>query len=440
MRQNVLLLQGPVGPFFRRLAGDLEQNGFRVFKINFNGGDRIFFRGDNAHDFTGVEEEWEDYLTAFIRRHEIGRIYLFGDCRYYHKVARKVADEMDVRTFVFEEGYIRPNFVTLEEKGVNGNSAMIGREIDYSAVQHATGSALKYPDRVFRNMVLFAMTYYIACALLWGRFPYYAHHRPLNPLSEGGKWILAFVRKIRYRVSQRHLLKFFTERHNKHYFLCPLQVHCDMQISAHSPYTSVEHFIGEVVDSFARHADARDLLIFKHHPMDRGYTDYTTLITKLAHEYDLEGRLYYIHDLELPALLHGARGSVLINSTVGMSSLLHGTPVKTMGTAIYDREGLSAQVPLDAFWQNPGTADKQAYAAFRDYLIYKNQINGSFYRKLKGSPYTSGLEWQREMLLDHSYLPDRVDSARPPALQVVGGRDLPRTAAANSGNAGKLAS
>jgi len=44
MRRNVLLLQGPIGPFFSRFGDDLAARGFAVTKINFNGGDRFFYR------------------------------------------------------------------------------------------------------------------------------------------------------------------------------------------------------------------------------------------------------------------------------------------------------------------------------------------------------------------------------------------------------------
>src|SRR5256885_12968535 len=44
--KRVLLLQGPVGPFFRRLATLLRAAGAEVHKVNFNGGDCLFFPTD----------------------------------------------------------------------------------------------------------------------------------------------------------------------------------------------------------------------------------------------------------------------------------------------------------------------------------------------------------------------------------------------------------
>ena len=40
--KRVLLLQGPVGPFFALLAQDLREAGAEVFKVNFNAGDCLF--------------------------------------------------------------------------------------------------------------------------------------------------------------------------------------------------------------------------------------------------------------------------------------------------------------------------------------------------------------------------------------------------------------
>ena len=99
MRRNVLMLQGPVGPFFSRFSRDLETRGFNVFKINFNGGDGFFYRRKRTISYTGKLKDWEFYLERLIRNREIGRIYLFGDCRSYHRIARDVAERLGVRVF-----------------------------------------------------------------------------------------------------------------------------------------------------------------------------------------------------------------------------------------------------------------------------------------------------------------------------------------------------
>jgi capsular polysaccharide export protein len=70
---------------------------------------------------------------------------------------------------------------------------------------------------------------------------------------------------------------------------------------------------------------------------------------------------------------------VLINSTVGLSALLHNIPTKTLGRAMYDMPGLTCQKPLEQFWHVPTPVDRELYDRYRNYLIEKSQLNGSFY-------------------------------------------------------------
>ncbi|MEJ2456977.1 MAG: capsular biosynthesis protein, partial [Novosphingobium sp.] len=57
-KRSVLLLQGLMGPLFRRLGQGLIRSGHTVHKINFNGGDRAFWRLPGGIDYRGALEEW----------------------------------------------------------------------------------------------------------------------------------------------------------------------------------------------------------------------------------------------------------------------------------------------------------------------------------------------------------------------------------------------
>ena len=365
MRRDVLMLQGPIGPFFARFASDLEARGFRVTKVNFNGGDRFFWRRPGGIDYTGALEDWAAWLERLLRNRDIGRIYLFGDCRGHHRIAREVARRVGVRVFVFEEGYIRPNFVTLEENGVNGHSSMMERPVPLVADAVELPEEVAQPPHIFQFTAVYSMLYYWASAAASRTFSKYRHHRPSGWISEGARWIRSGFRKWFYAWRERNVTEELLTQFDGNYFLCPLQVHCDMQVVVHSDFNSIEHFIGEVLASFREHAPANKAIVFKHHPLDRGYTDYTTLFANLVAELGLQGRVFYVHDLCLPTLLRNAEGTVLINSTVGLSSLFHGTPVRTLGKAIYDMPGLTAQCSLDEFWSGEEGVDEANFRAFR---------------------------------------------------------------------------
>ena len=423
MRREVLLLQGPVGPFFARFADDLEARGFGVTKVNFNGGDRFFYRRRGAVDYRGTLEGWESWLERLVVNRGIGRVYLFGDCRSYHRIARAVARRRGLRLFVFEEGYIRPNFITLEENGVNGHSSMMERPVPLERAADDLPREIAQPRHVFLVTAVYVTLYYWATAARRRRFAGYRHHRPIGWFAEGARWVLSGIRKWRYAWCERHVAGILETEFAGNYFVCPLQVHCDMQVVVHSDFNSIEHFIGEVLASFREHAPSNKAIVFKHHPLDRAYTDYTTLFDNLVAELGLHGRVFYVHDLCLPSLLRGAQGTVLINSTVGVSSLFHGTPVKTLGKAIYDVPGLTASASLDEFWQVEKRVDENRFQAFRDNLVARNQLNGNFYRRLdrSGDSDGSGVVWSRSIECEHSLDETRMEPSGVPHLTVIEG-------------------
>lgn len=376
---RVLLLQGPMGPFFKRLANWLTARGARCWKINFNGGDWLYFRGPNAVDFRGEIEEWPEFLEDFLLSREIDKVFLFGDCREYHRLAREVCQKTGVRVMVFEEGYIRPDYITLEEGGVNANSSLPRSPEFFRSLP-----GQQEPDRhpagfSFRRMARAAMVYYLASSLLRWRYWNYEHHKSLSPLKKAVIWSLSGIRKVLYQSRDRRLTARLATELSGKYFLAPLQVHNDSQVVCHSDYHHIQEYIHDVLDSFARHAPAHLFLVIKHHPMDRGHNHYGAFIRRQAEHHGIGPRVIYAHELHLPTCLDHALGVVLINSTVGLSALLHNIPTKTLGRAMYDMPGLTCQKPLEQFWHDPTPVDRELYARYRNYLIEESQLNGSFY-------------------------------------------------------------
>ena len=378
--QGVLLLQGPVGPFFSRLAHDLQLAGARVFKINFNAGDRLFYRR-GAFSFKGAMAEWPAWLDALLDRLDIDVILLFGDCRPIHVVAHEIAMRRGLEVGVFEEGYLRPHYMTFERHGVNGHSQVPRQPSFYLAQPEAARPRRRDLGNTYWHMAWWAFLYFSIGSLGKPWFPRYEHHRTLA-LTEAWPWIRSGWRKLQYRALQHGMLERLCTRWDKHFFLVPLQVFNDAQIFVHSSFDSVEAFVEEVLGSFARHAPADTALVIKHHPMSRGYTDYAALIRRLARAHGIAQRCFYIHDQHLPTLLKHARGVVVVNSTTGLQALEHHVPVKTLGEAIYDLPGLCHQGPLDAFWHEaPHSApDRVLLRRFVSFLIARSQLNGSFYK------------------------------------------------------------
>ena len=379
---GVLFLQGPLGPFFARCARHFSAQGVETHKINFNGGDRFYGWADYCADYTGGPVGWRDYLYGYLRRNNIGTVVVYGDCRYYHSEARAVCELLGVAFWAFEEGYLRPDFVTLERGGVN---ALSGVDWSRSAIERYRPHGRKSPFKVgmtFRQRAWFASCYYLVAFLYSFRFPHYRHHRPRAWWQEAACWLRSFYRKGLYRVTERKFTEALVQNHGGEYFLYPLQTADDFQIRTHSDVDSLEASIDDVIASFAGHAAERDILVIKHHPMDRGFSHYGKLIKRTARKYRVSGRVVYCHDLHLPTLLDHAKGLVTINSTVGISALLHRVPTITLGRALYDIPGMTHQGSLGDFWQNPQPVDREVFRAFHTYLYERTQLDGSFFKHM----------------------------------------------------------
>jgi capsular polysaccharide export protein len=414
--KRVLLLQGPVGPFFARLARDLRAVDAQVFKVNFNAGDWFFYRRD-AMNYRGTMEAWPAWFEAQLRRLDIDVVFLFGDCRPVHQAAHRVATALGVEVGVFEEGYVRPDYITLERSGVNGYSRLPRVAQAYNAPLASQPEALPVGNSYW-SMVRCGFCYFTIGSLGRPFFPNYVHHRPLNIL-EAFPWLRSVWRKQWYRRAERGAQEQLTGEFKGRYFLVPLQVFNDAQIRVHAPFAGVEEFIENTIRSFAARAPDDTLLVFKHHPMDRGYRDYGRLIRKLARELQLSHRLQYIHDQHLPTLLDHARGVVVVNSTVGLSALFHSAPTKVCGRALYDMSGLTYQGSLDDFWSDAPRhkPDEALYRRFRSHLVAATQLNGSFYRPLQGLQSATGVVWDAR--LAHREPPKTVPVWRVQPIQTV---------------------
>ncbi|WP_434352643.1 capsular biosynthesis protein [Psychrobacter sp. HD31] len=376
--QHVLLLQGKMGSSFSRFASFLLDQNIAVSKINFNAGDAFFYQHDNAYDYKGAVDEFDGWLAKFVETHDIDAIVCFGDCRPHHLKAAEYCEQSKTSFFVFEEGYLRPDYITFEEHGINGFSRLDVNKIHNLPKAH---DKPLYTNNRFYRLCWAAIIYYIVVRLNKKKYPNYYHYRGLTAIQEAKAWIKAPYRKIRDHARDQRLLEKMIAQHKKAYFVCTLQVHKDTQITHHSDYTDVKDFINEVVSSFASHADASHHLVFKHHPLDRGHRDYRKYIAQLAHQLGVAERVHYGCDMHLPTLIRNSLGMVTVNSTTGLQSIYHKKPIKLMGRAIYNVEKLTDQKPLDEFWINPQQPDNEFYLRFREYLIEENQLNGSFYGK-----------------------------------------------------------
>ncbi len=382
MKRSFLFLQGPCTPFFARLADRLRAEGHAVHRIHFCAGDVAYWGLRPAVFFRAPIERLRDFLDETYRRHGITDQILFGDRRPVHRPAVEHGEFCGVRTHVFEEGYFRPCWVTLEREGVNGHS-LLPRDPDWfrQACKQVGGTEGTVPFRSpFRIRAAHDVAYHLAGVLNPLLFPRYRTHAPVTAPVEYLGYLKRFslLRLVRPREHARVRSLMAS---GKPYFLLPLQLNSDAQIRDHSRFKHMGEVIGYVLESFARHAPGDACLAIKNHPLDMGLMDYRRIVRDCERRFGLTGRTVYLEDGDLTALVRNARGVVTVNSTVGIVALEQGTPTLSLSDPIYNLPGLTFQGVLEDFWQTPVPPDAEFFDCFRRVVMQATQVNGGFYCK-----------------------------------------------------------
>ncbi len=377
--KRYLLLQGPMGPFFSDLARWLESKGREATNVVFNGGDRFYCRERPVLHYSGAPAQFAHWLKEVWHTYPFDTIVCFGDCRPLHQAARRWAHAKGLRFLAFEEGYLRPHFITLEEGGVNAYSSL-PRDPDFYRHLPDMPPRIIHPLKPSTRLRYWHAAWYYLIAWYHRRsYPNYKHHKSFSPWYEMRCWIRAWRRKHWYAFKERHVLTRLQTQLDNRFYLAILQVYNDSQIRHHSPYDDVRDYINDVMYSFSTKAPATKFLVFKHHPMDRGHRLYGPLIKQLSLKYGVQNRVLYVHDLPMPEMFKHAKAVVTINSTAGLSALIHHKSLKVMGNALYDIKGLTYQGHLHQFWTAGFKPDVKLLNQFRGYLLETTQINAVFY-------------------------------------------------------------
>ncbi|ORM66528.1 capsular biosynthesis protein [Pantoea rodasii] len=378
--KKYLLLQGPMGPFFNDVATWLESLEREAVNVIFNGGDRFYCRQRKYLPYLKTPKEFPSWLRDTHKEYDFDTILCFGDCRPMHQAAKRWAQAKGIRFIAFEEGYLRPHFITVEEGGVNAFSSLPRDPEFYRRLPEMPAMQVEKLKPSAAKRIGHATWYYLVGWRYRHEFHQYRHHKSFSPWYEAQCWVRAYWRKQWYGWRQRNVLSHLQNSLDQRYFLAILQVYNDSQIRNHSPYEDVRDYINDVIFSFSKKAPRNEFLVIKHHPMDRGHRLYGPLINKLSKEYGVKNRVIYVHDVPMPELLTHAKAAITINSTAGISALIHNKPLKVMGNALYDMKGLTYQGHLNQFWTADFKPDMKLFKKFKNELLNRTQINTVYYK------------------------------------------------------------
>lgn len=379
--RHFLFLRGPFGRFFSKVAEDVRQRGHRVSKIVFDAGDLSDWGFFAPHlTYREPEDAWPLWIDRYLSEEKVTDLVVFNDCIEIHTAAITAARRRGVRVHVFEEGYFRPRWITLEDDGVNAYSP-VPRDPEYyrtngeALVKASVGDADVGKPTTW--LILIATWHYVCKVFCNWAFP-----RRRNPfvLPVFDQIVGSIIRYFKNRIAKPAVTRAVDEliASPRPFFIALMQRAGDSQLWRHSSYTN-DTFAADVIENFARHAPADARLVFKLHPLDPGMVNYGKMVRTLADRHKVADRVVFLDGGNLNVLSRKARGAITINSTAGLATIGFDCPTKVLGRAVYDIAGLTDRQPLSRFWRAPQRPDHELFLKFRNVMMERTQINGAYY-------------------------------------------------------------
>ena len=378
-----LFLQGPHGPFFNRLGKMLRLAGAQVWRVGFNAGDRAFwFHPSTYIPFRGKVADWADTFTAMIEQKSVTDIVLYGDTRPIHAQAVTEARRRGLTVHVFEEGYMRPYWITYERDGANGNSRLMDMTIPQmqTALAQSDMEAPLPPAHWgdMRHHIFYGALYHWFVMFRNGDYRNFRPHRSLSVTKEFQLYVKRLL--LMPALAADRLISTLRIRMGGFpYHLALLQLEHDSSFQMHSPFETMTDFLELVIDGFAKGAPKHHHLVVKAHPLEDGRVPVRGEIKRLAREKGVADRVHYVRGGKLAQLLNDARTGVTVNSTAGQQVLWRGIPLKVFGRAVYAKPEFVSEQALPEFFALASRPDNRAYKDYRRYLLETSQIPGGFY-------------------------------------------------------------
>lgn len=361
----------------------LRAAGADVWRVGFNAGDRAFWFGAKGYiPFRAAPDTWAQTFRTIVADKSITDVVLYGDTRSIHAQAITAARDMGVTVHVFEEGYMRPFWVTYERGGANGHSRLMDMSVD-DMRQTLAQSDLEIPEPPahwgdMRQHVFYGALYHWFVMFRNGQYRNFQHHRELPVLAE----TLLYTKRLSlmpYIALSRMLSTRRIKRGGYPYHMALLQLEHDASFQMHSAFDTMEDFLRVVIAGFAKGAPGHHHLVFKAHPLENGRRPLRRIIDDLSKAHGLEGRVHYVRGGKLAQLLDHARTAVTVNSTAGQQVLHRGIPLLVFGDAVYAKPEFVPDVPADVFFAHPSRPDNAAFKDYRRFLLETSQIPGGFY-------------------------------------------------------------
>jgi capsular polysaccharide export protein len=376
--RRFVFVTAPFGPFSRRLAKELRARGARCKRVLVNGGDVLDWGLREAAVYRGGPADWSRWIADYFTQEQATDLIIHGSAYRHANQAAVEARRLGMKVHVFEEGYFRPHWVTLERDGVNCTSSLPkDPQVFRKAAAHTRMAPFVPAGKITPAGVKRLIAHHLSLFLASPLFPRFR-----------APYRYSITHQCRSHI-QRYVSQAFTAGRTdrvvqalladpRPIFLALLQRPGDAQLTHDANFSEMRDFIDHVVNDFAQNAPADTRLCFKAHPLDHGIEPNETFVRNAAAAAGVSDRVTYVDGGHFPTMVRAAVGVISVNSTGGLSALEAGRPTIALGRAIYTLPGLTHQAGLGRFWTAPEEPDASLLVAFRAVVMAQTQINGDF--------------------------------------------------------------
>ena len=376
-----LFIGAPFGPFFARLSQEIEAAGGVAYRTVCEGGEFLETPSHCRVLYRHRDGDWKRFMRGVMRRNKIDAVITFNDTLPRNRGALEVAEEFGLHSFVLENGYLRPHWVTLERDGVNGFSRLPrDPEIYLEARQIAAEptDARNFPAGL-RPHVIHTINHFLAAIAFKPVLGFDANYYGDSVYRQGFGYFREYLWRVTHNESGVLARALELADAGRKVFLALLQKPGDAQLVVHSRHGGNAAFVDELITSFAADAPADAVLVVKQHPLDYGVERTPARVAALIERHNLADRVFFLRKTSIDRIMARAHAVVTINSTAGLAAIIEEKPVLCVGRAFYNIPGLTSTGPLSRFWRDatpPSPALVQGFIAF---LKNTSQFNGGFH-------------------------------------------------------------
>jgi capsular polysaccharide export protein len=317
---------------------------------------------------------YEYSFEQFFEKHHID-FFLSGGVSGFERVGLATARRMGIKTLCVWEGMFRPYTISVDPTGMNAESS-IAKASFPNIMSHLESNAFGalWNNICERNKNNSSKSQKIK-TIMGDRFNIRKQFRNrLTDRSDIERIRLSFHQLAKSRMSYYAFKNKYIsiDEINAPYILFALQTHTDSNIIINTEFGSIDPYVDLVLSVFKNFHDRSGInLIVKEHPMDLFRKSYKRKNGNGIYWANPAISVYNIFNHD------HCKGTIVINSTAGLESLIMQKPVLCLGQALYRYPEL---VEL------PETLNSESLLRSLEKLI-ENKVNKQFVKKLCGFLY-----------------------------------------------------